>query len=83
MSAITAGLPPNSPDYGTLQKVTGFGCSGSWAYADIVSGTAQSPEDGVVILQASGSTWTLANRATACNGGSLPPNIQQAGCSTS
>jgi hypothetical protein len=66
-----------------LQKVTGYGCSGSWAYADIVSGTAQSSTDGVVILQASGSSWSLANRATACMGGQLPPSIQQKGCTTS
>jgi hypothetical protein len=83
MAAIAAGIPATSPDYGTLQKITGFGCSGAWAYADIVSGTAQSSTDGVVILQSGGTSWTLADRASACNGGQLPATIQQAGCTTS
>jgi hypothetical protein len=82
MAAISAGIPQSSPDYGTLQRITGFNCSGSWAYADIVAGTAQSSNDDVVILQASGTSWTLANRATACTGGQLPPTIQQNGCTS-
>ena len=39
---------------GPVSSVSGYGCSGSWAYANVVVGTTNS-FDAVIVLQASGS----------------------------
>jgi hypothetical protein len=80
--AITAGIQA-SPNNG-LQSVNGFGCSGSWAWAGVSLGsTPQNTVDAVMVLSASGSAWSVANRATACSQHLVPSDIYTAACTTS
>jgi hypothetical protein len=69
---------------GPVQRVTNFGCARDWAYAGIVVGTsAANSFDAVIVLQAHGSRWTVANRATACLKRRVPSSIYGPACTTS
>jgi hypothetical protein len=80
-AAITAGAM-SSPSNGPVSSVNGYGCSGTWAYADVVVGTTNS-FDAVLVLQAVGPNWTVADRATACNNHLVPSAIYTQACTTS
>ena len=80
-SAITAGAK-GTASVGPVKSVSGYGCSGSWAYADVVVGTTNSFE-AVLVLQAVGSDWTVADRATACSDHLVPSAIYTKACTTS
>jgi hypothetical protein len=80
-SAITAGAM-SSKSAGPVSAVNGYGCSGSWAYADVVVGTTNSYE-AVLVLEAVGSDWTVADRATACANHLVPSAIYTKACTTS
>lgn len=80
-SAITTGAK-GTPSVGPVKSVSGYGCSGSWAYADVVVGTTNSFE-AVLVLQAVGSDWTVADRATACADHLVPTAIYTKACTTS
>jgi hypothetical protein len=69
---------------GPVISVNGYGCSGTWAYAEITAGTSPADSfDAVVVLSASGNTWAVADRATACNNHLVPAAIYNAACTTS
>jgi hypothetical protein len=80
-SAITAGAM-RTKSAGPVSAVNGYGCSGSWAYADVVVGTTNSFE-AVLVLEAVGSDWTVADRATACTNHLVPSAIYTQACTTS
>ena len=65
-----------------FHSLNGYGCSGGWAYADITAGSAQGQFDAVAVLRASGPSWTVANRASACQGQLVPAPIRSQACST-
>jgi hypothetical protein len=67
---------------GPVSSVSGYGCSGSWAYANVVVGTTNS-FDAVIVLQASGSDWTVVDRGNACSNHLVPSAIYTPACTTS
>jgi len=77
-AAISAGISA-TPNEGLI-SVNGYGCSGPWAWAGV---TLQPGEDAVLVLSASGSSWQIADRATACNQHLVPADIYTAACTTS
>jgi len=69
---------------GHVSALNGFGCSGSWAYADVTVGPdPQHLIDEVLVLNASAGAWHVADRATACNNHLVPSNIYTQACTTS
>ena len=81
-SLITAAAK-NSSTVGSVSAVNGFGCSGSWAYADVTVGSGAASFDAVIVLQAQGSSWSVADRGTACNNHLVPSAIYTQACTTS
>ena len=81
-SAITAGAESSSSS-GPVNAVNGFGCSGSWAYADVSVGTDSNSFDAVIVLRAQGSSWSVADRGDACNNHLVPSAIYTQACTTS
>jgi hypothetical protein len=77
-AAISAGITA-TPNEGLI-SVNGYGCSGPWAWAGV---TLQPGEDAVLVLSASGSSWQIADRATACSQHLVPADIYTAACTTS
>jgi hypothetical protein len=73
----------SSSSAGPVQSVNGFGCSGSWAYADVTVGTGSNTFDAVIVLQAQGSSWSVADRGNACNNHLVPSDIYTQACTTS
>ena len=82
-SLITAGAESSSSSVGSVSAVNGFGCSGSWAYADVTVGSGAASIDAVIVLQAQGSNWSVADRANACNNHLVPSAIYTQACTTS
>jgi hypothetical protein len=82
-SLITAAAKSSSSSVGSVSAVNGFGCSGSWAYADVTVGSGAGSIDAVIVLQAQGSTWSVADRANACNNHLVPSAIYTQACTTS
>ncbi len=69
---------------GPVLAVSGFACSGSWAYAGVAVGTSISTSvDAVIVLQVNGGTWVVADRATACSNHLVPSAIYAPACTTS
>jgi len=81
-SLITAAAE-SSTSIGSVSAVNGFGCSGSWAYADVTVGSGSASFDAVIVLQAQGSSWSVADRANACNNHLVPSPIYTQACTTS
>jgi hypothetical protein len=81
-SLITAAAESSST-VGSVSAVNGFGCSGSWAYADVTVGSGAASFDAVIVLQAQGSSWSVADRANACNNHLVPSAIYTQACTTS
>ena len=81
-SLITAGAESSS-SVGSVSAVNGFGCSGSWAYADVTVGSGAASFDAVIVLEAQGSSWSVADRANACNNHLVPSAIYTQACTTS
>jgi hypothetical protein len=81
-SLITAAAESSS-SVGSVSAVNGFGCSGSWAYADVTVGSAAASFDAVIVLQSQGSSWSVADRANACNNHLVPSAIYTQACTTS
>jgi hypothetical protein len=81
-SLITAAAESSS-SVGSVSAVNGFGCSGSWAYADVTVGSGAASFDAVIVLQAQGSSWSVADRANACNYHLVPSAIYTQACTTS
>ena len=81
-SLITAAAKSSS-SVGSVSAVNGFGCSGSWAYADVTVGSGTASFDAVIVLQAQGSSWSVADRANACNNHLVPSAIYTQACTTS
>jgi hypothetical protein len=68
---------------GPVDAVVGFGCSGTWAYANVTVGSGSGAYDAVIVLQAQGSSWSVADRASACSGHLVPSDISKQACTTS
>ena len=68
---------------GPVNAVVGFGCSGTWAYANVTVGSGSGAYDAVIVLQAHGSSWSVADRASACSGHLVPSDIYRQACTTS
>jgi hypothetical protein len=81
-SLITAAAESSS-SVGSVSAVNGFGCSGSWAYADVTLGSGDGSVDAVIVLEAQGSSWSVADRAKACNNHLVPSAIYTQACTTS
>ncbi|MFZ0249863.1 MAG: hypothetical protein WAL61_07945 [Acidimicrobiales bacterium] len=73
----------NAPSVGSVSAVNGYGCSGSWAYADVTVGSGSAAFDAVIVLQAQGSGWSVADRGNACNNHLVPEAIYTQACTTS
>jgi hypothetical protein len=80
-AAISAGAM-SATSVGRVSSVNGYGCSGSWAYANVVVGTTNS-FDAVIVLQASGSHWTVVDRGNACSNHLVPSAIYTPAWTTS
>jgi hypothetical protein len=72
-----------SSTVGAVTAVNDFGCSGSWAYADVTVGSGSTSFDAVIVLQAHGSSWSVADRGSACNDHLVPSAIYTQACTTS
>lgn len=68
---------------GPVQSVVNFGCSGSWAYANVTVGSGSAAFDAVIVLQAQGSAWAVQNRGTACSNHLVPSDLYTQACTTS
>ena len=68
---------------GPVNAVDGFGCSGTWAYADVTVGSGSGVYDAVIVLQAQGPSWSVADRASACAQHLVPSDIYRQACTTS
>ena len=80
--AISAAAKATS--IGPVLGVSGFACSGSWAYANVTVGTSISNSyDAVIVLQVSGGNWVVADRATTCSNHLVPTAIYTPACTTS
>jgi hypothetical protein len=81
-SALTTAImaSPNNQ----LIAVNGFGCSGGWAWAGVTLGPSTANSiDAVMVLNTSGGSWQVADRATACNQHLVPAAIYNQACTTS
>jgi hypothetical protein len=81
-SAILAAAK-SSTSTGPVSSVSNYGCSGSWAYANVTVGSGSASFDAVIVLHAQGSGWVVADRATACSGHMVPSAIYTQGCASS
>jgi hypothetical protein len=82
-AAISAAAT-STPSVGPVRAVVNYACSGAWAYANVTVGTTSSNSfDAVIVLQQSGSSWTVADRATACSNHLVPSAIYTQACTTS
>jgi len=81
-SAIAAAATSDT-SLGPVNGVAGFGCSGSWAYANVTVGNGAGAYDAVIVLQAQGSSWSVADRASACSNHLVPADIYTQACTTS
>ena len=68
---------------GPVNAVVGFGCSGTWAYANVTVGSGSGAYDAVIVLQSQGSSWSVADRANACSNHLVPNDIYTQACTTS
>jgi hypothetical protein len=68
---------------GQIDSVVNFGCDGGWAYANVTVGSGSGAYDAVIVLEAEGSTWSVADRAHACNNHLVPASIDTRACTTS
>ncbi len=68
---------------GPVDAVVGFGCSGPWAYANVTVGGGSASYDAVIVLQSQGSSWSVADRASACSNHLVPSDIYTQACTTS
>lgn len=68
---------------GPVDAVVGFGCSGTWAYANVTVGAGSGAYDAVIVLRSQGSSWSVANRASACSNHLVPSDIYARACTTS
>jgi hypothetical protein len=68
---------------GQVDAVENFGCSGSWGFANVTVGSGSGAYDAVIVLQAEGSSWSVADRATACSNHLVPSDIYTQACTTS
>jgi hypothetical protein len=73
----------SSSSVGSVSAVNGFGCSGSWAYADVSVGSGEESFDAVIVLKAEGPSWSVADRGNACNNHLVPTAIYTQACTTS
>lgn len=81
-SAIAAAATSDS-NLGQVDSVVNFGCSGNWAYANVTVGSGSGASDAVIVLQAQGSAWSVADRANACSNHLVPASIETRACTTS
>jgi hypothetical protein len=72
----------NATSVGPVSSVSGYGCSGLWAYANVVVGTTNS-FDAVIVLQANGPKWNVVDRGSACSNHLVPSAIYTPACTTS
>jgi len=72
-----------STTVGPVDEVVGFGCAGSWAYANVTVGSGSGSYEAVIVLQAQGSGWSVADRANACQNHLVPSAIYAQACTTS
>ncbi len=75
-AAIAAGA-------GATYTVHGFGCTGSWAYADVSTNHGTASYTAVMVLSASGGAWAQATRAAACNTRAIAAALYTRACTTS
>ncbi len=81
-SAILAAAK-SSTSAGPVSSVTNYGCSGAWAYANVNIGSGAASYDAVIVLQAQGSGWVVADRGNACSNHLVPSTIYTQACSSS
>jgi hypothetical protein len=81
-NAAISAAAMSATSVGPVSSVSGYGCSGSWAYANVVVGTTNS-FDAVIVLRASGSDWTVVDRGNACSNHLVPSAIYTPACTTS
>jgi len=81
-AAISAAAT-NATSVGPVTSVSNFGCSGDWAYANVVVGPSSSSFDAVIVLQANGSSWSVADRPNVCSNHLVPTAIYTRACTTS
>jgi hypothetical protein len=68
---------------GQVNAVENFGCSGEWAFANVTIGGGSGGFDAVIVLEAQGSSWSVADRANACTKHLVPADIYTQACTTS
>jgi hypothetical protein len=81
-SAIASAATADS-NLGQVNSVSGFGCDAGWAYANVTVGSGSGAYDAVIVLQQKGSTWSVADRGTACSQHLVPASLDARACSTS
>ncbi len=81
-SALAAAAT-NDTSLGPVDAVVGFGCSGTWAYANVTVGSGSGSYDAVIVLQVQGSSWSVADRANVCSNHLVPSDIYTQACTTS
>ena len=65
-------------------KLDAFGCDAGWAYAHVTLGPNSdgSTIDVTTVLAARDGNWVVQDRGVVCPSGSMPKDIQSAGCGT-
>jgi hypothetical protein len=82
-AALSAGLK-RGPDAKKNAKVEAtFGCSGGWAYSEVLVGNKQNGFDAVAVYKAKNGVWVTVNRAKPCRTHAIPKKIYKGACTTS
>ena len=82
-AALSAGLKrgPNAQKHAKVEA--SFGCSGGWAYSEVLVGNKQNGFDAVAVYKAKNGVWVTVDRAKPCLKHEIPKKIYKGACTTS
>jgi hypothetical protein len=82
-AALSAGLKRGPAAEKNAKVLGSFGCSGGWAYSEIVVGNKKNGFDAVAVYKAKNGVWATVNRAKPCKTHAVPKKIYKPACTTS
>jgi hypothetical protein len=82
-AALSAGLKRGPNAQKNAKVEASFGCSGGWAYSEILVGNKKNGFDAVAVYKAKNGVWVTVNRATPCKRHTIPKKIYKGACTTS
>ena len=81
-AALSAGLKRGPNAQKNTKVAASFGCSGGWAYSEIIVG-GKNGFDATAVYKAKNGVWVTVNRAKPCKTHAVPKKIYKAACTTS